>query len=50
MHAYPDLIRWPVDELRQRARLRFRLVEDIPTLLDDFACAVAYEIQAAKRE
>jgi glucosamine-6-phosphate deaminase len=50
MHAYSELIRWPVEELRQRARLPFRLLEDIPTLLADFACAIADEIQAANRE
>jgi glucosamine-6-phosphate deaminase len=50
MQSYSELIRWPVEELRRKARLRFRLVEDIPTLLADFACAIADEIQAANRE
>lgn len=50
MSGYAELTALSVDELRARARLRFRLVEDIPTLMADFACAIADEIQAANRE
>ena len=50
MSSYAELTALSVEELRARARLRFRLVEDIPTLMADFACAIADEIQAANRE
>ncbi len=50
MSSYAELTALSIEELRQRARLRFRLVEDIPTLLADFACAIADEIQAANRD
>jgi glucosamine-6-phosphate deaminase len=35
----------PLDELRRSARMRFRLLPDIPTLLDDFAHSIADEIR-----
>jgi len=50
MSSYAELTALPIEELQRRARLRFRLVEDIPTLLADFACAIADEIQAANRD
>ena len=50
MSGYAELTALSVDELRARARLPFRLVEDIPTLMADFACAIADEIQAANRD
>lgn len=34
----------PVEELRQRARVRFRLLPDIAAVLDDFARSIASEI------
>lgn len=37
----------PVDELRERARIRFRLLPDIPSVLSDFARSVAAEIRDA---
>jgi glucosamine-6-phosphate deaminase len=39
------LMELPVEELRRRARIRFRLVPDIPSLLDDFARSIADEIK-----
>jgi glucosamine-6-phosphate deaminase len=50
MSSYAELAALSVEELRARARMRFRLVEDIPTLMADFACAIADEVQAANRE
>lgn len=50
MSSYAELTALSIEALRHRARLRFRLVEDIPTLLADFACAIADEIQAANRD
>ncbi|MBL8179490.1 MAG: 6-phosphogluconolactonase [Bryobacterales bacterium] len=50
MSSYAELMALPVEELRRKARLRFRLVEDIPTLLADFACAIADEVQTANRD
>lgn len=50
MSSYAELTALSIAELQRRARLRFRLVEDIPTLLADFACSIADEIQAANRE
>ena len=41
-----SLMELPVEELRRRARIRFRLVPDIPSLLDDFARSIAGEIKA----
>jgi glucosamine-6-phosphate deaminase len=39
-----ELTGLPVDELRRRARTRFRLVPDIPALLDDFADSILDEV------
>jgi glucosamine-6-phosphate deaminase len=50
MHAYAELMRWSVEELRSRARIPFQLVEDHPTLMAEFACAIADEIQRANCE
>ncbi len=50
MSAYAELTALSIEDLRRKARMRFRLVEDIPTLLADFACAIADEIQAANRD
>lgn len=50
MSSYAELTALSIEELQKRARLRFRLVEDIPTLMADFACSIADEIQAANRE
>jgi len=41
-----ELMQLPVQELRRRARTPFRLVRDIPALLDDFAASIAAEIEA----
>jgi glucosamine-6-phosphate deaminase len=42
----------PVEELRRHARIPFRLLKDIPSVLEDFARSIAGEIQArnARRE
>ena len=40
------LMEMPCDELRRRARLQFRLLPDIPSLLSDFAHSIASEIQS----
>jgi glucosamine-6-phosphate deaminase len=40
------LMEMPVDELSRRARIRFRLLPDIPSLLSDFARSVADEIRS----
>lgn len=39
-----------VDELARRARLPFRLLPDLDSLLADFACSIADEVQSANRE
>jgi glucosamine-6-phosphate deaminase len=49
MDSFAELMRLPVDQLRERARMRFRLTEDIPSLLADFAFAIAAEIERANR-
>jgi glucosamine-6-phosphate deaminase len=41
-----SLMELPVEELRRRARIRFRLAPDIPSLLDDFARSIADEIKS----
>jgi len=41
-----ELMTLPVDELRQRARIPFRLVGNVSAVLDDFARSVAAEIVA----
>ena len=40
------LMEMPCDELRQCARMQFRLLPDIPSLLSDFANSIAAEIQS----
>jgi glucosamine-6-phosphate deaminase len=40
-----ELTTMPVDELRRRSRAPFRLVRDIPALLDDFADAILAEVR-----
>jgi len=44
--ALDELMQLPVEELRRRARIPFRLLRDIPALLDDFAGSIASEIEA----
>src|SRR5579883_1860232 len=39
------LMAMPVDELQRSARMRFRILPDIPTLLDSFARSIADEIK-----
>lgn len=46
MDDFSRLMQAPVAELRRRARLNFRLLPDIPALLDDFARSLADEIRA----
>src|SRR5947207_599676 len=43
------LMTMPLDELRRSSRLQFRLLPDVPTLLDDFARSIADEIQQRNR-
>ncbi|MBL8209594.1 MAG: 6-phosphogluconolactonase [Bryobacterales bacterium] len=50
MDPFASLLTLPVEELARRARTRFRLVADNPTLLADFACSIADEIQRALQE
>ncbi len=50
MDAYAELMRLPVEELRRRARIPFRLEPDIPTLMNGFARSIADEILNANRE
>ena len=42
-----ELAALPVRELRGRARVRFRLLRDIPSLLDDFADCILNEVREA---
>lgn len=44
-----SLMRIPVDELRRRARIPFRLTPDIPALIEDFAQWIVGEVRAANR-
>jgi glucosamine-6-phosphate deaminase len=46
MDPLSHLMSMPVDDLRRAARIKFRLLPDIPALLDDFACSIANEIRA----
>lgn len=46
-HQLQELTGLPVEELRQRARTRFRLMRDIPALLDDFADSILNEVRDA---
>ncbi len=41
MDQRASLMEMPVEELRERARIRFRLTADLPSLLLDFACSIA---------
>ncbi len=50
MDCFAELMHLPVDRLRERARLPFRLTADIPALLAAFAFSVASEIERANRE
>ena len=45
MVPWSELMTLPVDELRRRARIPFRLVANLPAVLDDFAQSVAAEIR-----
>jgi glucosamine-6-phosphate deaminase len=45
-----DLMAAPVDELRRRARIPFRLLPGIPSLLTHFAESIASQIRAANEE
>ena len=40
------LTEMPCDELRRCARMQFKLLPDIPSLLSDFAHSIAEEIQS----
>ncbi len=40
-----SLLELPVEELRRRGRVKFRLLPDIPSLLDDFAGSILNEIR-----
>jgi len=44
MDPLSRLMAMPLDELRRAARIPFRLLPDIPALLDDFARKIADEI------
>ena len=46
MDQLSRLMAMPVEDLRRAARIPFRLVPDIPSLLDDFANSIAAEIRA----
>src|ERR1044071_129625 len=46
MDTFSRLMALPVDELRAAARLQFRLLPDIPALLDDFARSIAEVIRS----
>lgn len=50
MDPFTSLLTLPVEELARQARTRFRLVPDNATLLADFACSIADEIQRALNE
>ncbi len=52
MDELSRLMALPVDDLRRLARIPFRLLPDIPSLLDDFARSIADEIRTrnARRE
>lgn len=45
MLSIPELMSLPVDDLRARARIRFRLLPSIPEVLADFAHSLAAEIR-----
>jgi glucosamine-6-phosphate deaminase len=46
MRQFDRLMRLPVEELRREARLRFRLLPGIPSILSDFAHSLLDEIRA----
>jgi glucosamine-6-phosphate deaminase len=46
MNSFARLMAMPVEELRNSARLPFRLAPDIPSLLHDFARSIADEIRS----
>ena len=46
MDPFSRLMAMPVAELRRSARMPFRLLPDIPSLLDDFARSIAEEIRS----
>jgi glucosamine-6-phosphate deaminase len=46
MDPLSRLMAMPVEELRRSARIPFRLLPDIPSLLDDFARSIAEEIRS----
>ncbi|MFB3826350.1 MAG: 6-phosphogluconolactonase [Bryobacteraceae bacterium] len=43
------LMQLPVDELRARARIRFHLTPDIPSLIEHFAQSIVDEVRAGNR-
>jgi glucosamine-6-phosphate deaminase len=45
MRQFASLMQMPVEELRRAARIPFRLVRDIPSILTDFAHSIASEIR-----
>jgi glucosamine-6-phosphate deaminase len=45
MDQLSRLMAMPLDELRRSSHMRFRLLPDVPTLLDDFARSIADEIR-----
>jgi glucosamine-6-phosphate deaminase len=45
MDPLSRLMQMSVDELRRAARMRFRLLSDIPSILSDFAQSIAQEIR-----
>lgn len=46
MDTFSRLMALPVEDLRRAARIPFRLLPDIPSLLDDFARSIAAEIRS----
>ena len=46
MDPLSRLMQMSVDELRRAARMRFRLLPDIPSILSDFAQSIAQEIRS----
>jgi glucosamine-6-phosphate deaminase len=49
MEQLANLMEMPVEELRRRARIRFRLLPDNASLLEDFAHSIAGEIREHNR-
>lgn len=50
MDPYSALMALPVEELRRQARIPFRLLPDIPSLLAEFARSIADEVKRANAE